>query len=884
MRSGASAGEPLEAARDAESAARDDRVGQHAVAEESEELSHLPIIGAAGSVHPSLAEWFSRSLHEPFTDTGRGRDTLSAPVRRLALLSVALLLGAAGAASGSPAAPQAEGEVELVVGLGQPPLAQAFLRGRSPAASHRRLNLRAPAAVAYVRELAAAQRTLAARIAAAIPQARIRWRYQVTANGLAVVVPRSEAARLSSVAGVACVYPSVTYHELLDRSPQLIGAPALWGSTLATAGNGIKIGIIDEGVDQTHPFFDPAGYTAPAGFPKGDTRYTTAKVIVARAFPPATPKWKNAALPFDPVNSEHGTHVAGIAAGNHGVYTGRALSGVAPNAYIGNYKALTIPTPEFGLDGNSPEIAAAIEAAVKDGMDVINLSLGEPEVNPADDLVVQAIDGAAAAGVVPVVAAGNDFEDFGRGSVGSPGSAQGAITVAAVSNGRGFPPDGIADFSSSGPTPITLQLKPDVSAPGINVISSLPPREGTWGTLSGTSMASPMVAGAAALLREQHPTWTVAQIKSALTLTGDPVHALGQVSGEIATTREGGGLVDLPRANAPLVFAAPSALSFGLVRVGATGNQTVSLADAGGGAGDWSVSAQVQPGSAAAAVTVPPTVSVPGTLAVNASPSAEGDVTGFVVLTHGADVRRIPFWLRGEQPRLVAEKATALAKTGIYGGTTAGKQSLVSSYRYPQPADAPALTGPEDVFRVHLARPAANFGVAVLTGDVTPRVVVGADENHLAGYPALPLDLNPYRTTYGNATPIVGAVLPAAGDYTVVFETTPGENPGRFSFRFWTNDTTAPAIVVPRRTPGRTVAIRVSDGGSGVDPGSIKLLVDGKSTRPPALRAAALHLRLAPGRHTLQVSASDRQEAKNMEDVGPILPNTRTVTASVRVG
>src|SRR5207249_12229735 len=116
-------------------------------------------------------------------------------------------------------------------------------------------------------------RTLAGRIVATIPEARIRWRYRIVADGLEVVVPRSEAARLARVPGVARVYPTVRYHTLLDRSPQLIGAPALWGSALETAGNGIKIGIIDEGVDQTHPFFDPQGYTAPAGYPKGDTRF-----------------------------------------------------------------------------------------------------------------------------------------------------------------------------------------------------------------------------------------------------------------------------------------------------------------------------------------------------------------------------------------------------------------------------------------------------------------------------------------------------------------------------------------------------------------------------------------------------------------------------------
>jgi hypothetical protein len=120
-------------------------------------------------------------------------------------------------------------------------------------------------------------------------------------------------------------------------------------------------------------------------------------VIVAKTFAPQTPAWKYANTPFDPTQSFHATHVAGIAAGDHGVNAkGTAISGVAPNAWLGNYKALTIPTPGFGLDGNSAEIAAAIESAVADGMNVINLSLGEPEVDPSRDLVVQTIDAAAA--------------------------------------------------------------------------------------------------------------------------------------------------------------------------------------------------------------------------------------------------------------------------------------------------------------------------------------------------------------------------------------------------------------------------------------------------------------------------------------------------------
>src|SRR5206468_12439439 len=146
------------------------------------------------------------------------------------------------------------------------------------------LLLAAPASRSYLTRLARSQRLVETRIHAALPHAAIRWRFGVVLNGFAVVVPRGDLMTLAHVPGVTQVWPSIAYHTLLDRTPQLIGAPQVWGPTLATAGQGMKIGIIDDGIEQGHPFFSPSGYAYPAGFPKGQASYTTPKVIVARAF------------------------------------------------------------------------------------------------------------------------------------------------------------------------------------------------------------------------------------------------------------------------------------------------------------------------------------------------------------------------------------------------------------------------------------------------------------------------------------------------------------------------------------------------------------------------------------------------------------------------
>jgi subtilisin family serine protease len=783
-------------------------------------------------------------------------------------------------------APAARAEpVEVVVTLKQPPLSSVFAKEPTLAFSSfarpHRLLLTSPASQTYLRRLDAAQRSLQGRIRSAIPPAGVRWRYGVVLNGMAVVVPREQLGRLSRVPGVDRVWPTRSYRPLLDVTPQLIGATSLWGPTLASAGQGMKIGIIDDGIDQTHPMFAPRGLAYPPGFPKGQTAFTTPKVIVARAFPPPAPRYANSTRPFDPELSDHAIHVAGIAAGDDNTITrqGFRLSGIAPRAYLGNYKALSVPS-QFGLNGNSPELAAAVEAAVRDGMDVINLSLGEPEIEPSRDLVVRALNAAADAGVISAVAAGNEFSEFGLGSIGSPGAATKAITAGASTGGHGsIETDAPAEYSSAGPTPYTHKLKPDVTAPGSDVASAFP--NGTYGELSGTSMAAPHVAGAAALLRQRHPAWTPAQVKSSLVLTGAPVRV---GSNEVNPLREGGGRIDLVKADRPLVFASPTSLSFGLLRRNGSAMQTISLSDAGGGAGTWNV--QI----GAASVSAPAQVAVPGNLPVRVavrSSAREGDVSGFIVLTRGSDRRRIPFWFRVVRPQLPRVPHVTLPRPGTYRGNTTRGVLRVTSYRYPEvvASDFPVrLPGREIAFRVRVRRP-ANFGVAVIARDggvrVEPRIVRAGDENRLAGFTALPLDLNPYRSSYGRHRLIAGVVLPGPGLYDIVFDTPRNGRPGGFRFRYWVGDTTPPsARVVGVR--GGLLELAVSDRGSGVDPLSLRATIDG-ANRPISFangRARISVASLRSGQHTLTFSAADYQETKNMEDVPGVTPNTRVLRTS----
>ena len=182
------------------------------------------------------------------------------------------------------------------------------------------------------------------------------------------------------------------------------------------------------------------------------------------------------------------------------------------------------------------------------------------------------------------------------------------------------------------------------------------------------------------------------------------------------------------------------------------------------GGGEWAASVQQQTLPSGSTLSVPPLVTVPGSATVTLDARAagtEGEVTGFVVLTRGADRRRIPFWGRVTRPLLGAERSTPLTRPGLHAGNNRNHPAKVSRYRYPETPTgggiSATLAGPEQVFSVRLTKAAANFGVAITSHAhgvrVEPRIVAGGDENSLEGETAIPLNYNTYLRTYGDYAP-----------------------------------------------------------------------------------------------------------------------------------
>ncbi|HTK82783.1 MAG TPA: S8 family serine peptidase [Bacteroidota bacterium] len=480
-----------------------------------------------------------------------------------------------------------------------------------------------------------------AKSSGVFPSSRVTVRRQFyrVFFGASVNAPSWMLPLIQRLSYVRSIHDDREVHVSLEPGIELIGAPAVW-AIYSTQGDGVRVGIIDTGIDYLHPAlgggFGP-GFKVAGGY----------DVV------------NNDADPMD--DNGHGTHVAGIVAANTD-----SVKGVAPTATLYAFKALN--AAGTGMDS---DVLEAIERAVDpdqngddtDKLDIVNMSLGTNGGSPTDPTSI-AVDNATRLGIVFCVAAGNSgartpvlgkegnyFYD-GSATIGSPGAAELAITV-----GASVLEDTVANFSSKGPNRASFSIKPDVVAPGVNINSTFP--GSAYKVLSGTSMATPMVTGVAALIKSVHPSWGPASIKSAIV---NKAKDLGR-----SIFGQGGGRVQAVKAVSASTLIVPSTLSYGLddpavstwsssetlfVKNKNASAQTYGTATSGIAAG---ISLAVSPSS----FLVPPDDSamVVVTLSVNNTqvPIVNEDIlrfSGAVVFNGTADTARVP-WAFVRTNRLV---------------------------------------------------------------------------------------------------------------------------------------------------------------------------------------------------------------------------------------
>ncbi len=270
---------------------------------------------------------------------------------------------------------------------------------------------------------------------------KMMGRTEYVANALLVEAPGdgSDVRKvLEQFSDVARVHKVRIFKKTLDRAAQVHAVVAAWERLgLDKAGVGMKIGILDSGIQTTHPGFQDESLPKLDGYPKvnneADLVYTNRKVIVARSYSNLWARRDTDNSVLD--RSGHGTAVAMSAAGTSHLSPFGKLAGMAPAAYIGVYKIFG--TPGVNDSTTDSAILKAIDDAVADGMDVINLSFGTMlAARPENDIIVTALERAEAAGVIAVVSAGNDGP--GLATLGSPASAPTALTVGASENSRLF--------------------------------------------------------------------------------------------------------------------------------------------------------------------------------------------------------------------------------------------------------------------------------------------------------------------------------------------------------------------------------------------------------------------------------------------------------------
>ncbi|NYV74095.1 S8 family serine peptidase [Streptomyces sp. UH6] len=315
-------------------------------------------------------------------------------------------------------------------------------------------------------------------------------------------------AVVPGAAGVAKLWYDGIAKVSLDQSVPQIGAPQAWAA--GYDGKGVKVAVLDSGADLANADI-ASEITASQSFITGQSVQD---------------------------GHGHGTHVAATVAGS-GANSGGTHKGVAPGADLLIGKVLA-------NDGQGPvsSILAGMEWAVAQDADIVSMSLGATDA-PGEDPLTMAVDSlSASSGTLFVIAAGNDGP--GDSTLGTPGAADSALTVGAVDKS-----DVIAPFSSRGPRLGDMAVKPEITAPGVGIVAARAagtsmgtPVDEHYTAANGTSMATPHVAGAAAILKQRHPDWTGQRIKEALT-----AHA--RSSADLTSYEQGYGRVDVPAALDP---------------------------------------------------------------------------------------------------------------------------------------------------------------------------------------------------------------------------------------------------------------------------------------------------------------------------------------------
>ncbi|MEV5605009.1 S8 family serine peptidase [Streptomyces sp. NPDC052299] len=331
----------------------------------------------------------------------------------------------------------------------------------------------------------------------------------------------------------------------LAESVPLIGAPEAWGKGLD--GSGTTVAVLDTGIDAGHP--DLAG-----------------RITTSRSF-----------VPGEEVadGHGHGTHVASTIAGS-GAASDGLRKGVAPGAKLAIGKVL-----DNSGSGDTSGIIEGMEWAVGEAdAEIVSMSLGGQPSDGTDALSEAVNELSDATGALFVIAAGNDGPT--AGTINAPGAADAALTVAATDKS-----DQLGDFSGRGPR-VDGALKPDIAAPGVNITAAR--AQGTamgavvdenYTTVSGTSMATPHVAGAAAILAQQHPDWTGSRLKATLMSTSK--------DDGFTVYEQGAGRVDVARATAQQLVATTAHVDFRSIPVGEGGPVDKRVAFANNGDKDVTV-------------------------------------------------------------------------------------------------------------------------------------------------------------------------------------------------------------------------------------------------------------------------------------------------------